>query len=113
MELENDPFEGIPRELIIPIDPPINEGPPGHRVISQLVLREPKEAEVRRADQHTEKYPAYQVPMRALRVKELYLVSYVSGVPVPVIEQLGISRIVLAIDYLNRFLVSGRQTGAS
>lgn len=100
-----DPFADIPPSMTVPIEPPVTFDGKEYR---ELVLREPKAGEVQQADQQVRN----GATMSNLRNREHHLVAKVSGVPLPVIEKLGISRITLAMEYLNRFLDGGPRTGA-
>lgn len=101
-----DPFADIPPSMTVAIEPPVTfDG----REYRELVLREPRAGEVRQADEQVRN----GATMSNLRNREHHLVSKVSGVPLPVIEKLGISRITLAMEYLNRFFLDGGpRTGA-
>lgn len=104
--LEDDPFRDIPPTLTIPIDPPVAfEG----REYGQIILREPRAGQVRQADEQVRG----GVTMAAMRTREHHLVASVSGLPFPVVERLPVSRVTLAMEYLNRFLAVGRQTGGT
>jgi Phage tail assembly chaperone proteins, E, or 41 or 14 len=73
----------------------------------QLVLREPRTGEVRQADEQLRG----GITQAGLQLRSIHLVSKVSGVPVPVIELMGISRLNLAMAYLGPFLNFGPKTG--
>jgi hypothetical protein len=79
------------------------------RQVSQLVLREPRVKEVLRADEQLR----HGVSPHSLRNREIYLISFISGQPVPVIEQMNISQLNEAMKYVNPFLNSGQETGGS
>jgi hypothetical protein len=89
MSLENDPFADIPPSLTIPIEPPIKFE---NRTYDQLVLREPTGGERRKAEEQMRQWPPLQAPLHAVRNYEHYLISFVSGVPQPIVEKIPASR---------------------
>ena len=104
--LENDPFAEIPSSYTVTLDPPVKYDGRDYR---ELVLREPRAGEVRQADEQVRN----GATMSNLRNREHHLIAKVSGVPFPVVEQAGVSRITLAMAYLNRFLAPAPETSAS
>jgi hypothetical protein len=102
-----DPFtlpDLPPSTYCIPIDPPI-EFQGGK--FDQLVLREPRTGEVRMADElvRTLGKPSEHTN------RNIHLIAKVAGVPVPVVEQAGVTRTNIAMAYLSLFLGYGPVTG--
>lgn len=94
----------LPPSKTITINPPIKHAGASYDAI---VLREPTVGEVRKAD----KQLGPGITQETLRLRSIWLVSFVSGVPVPVLEQVGISTLNRAMAYLTPFLESGRGIG--
>ena len=99
-------LEQIPASLTIPIDPPVNFGGADY---AQIVLREPTVDEVRQAEEQLR----FGRTPHAVRNYEIHLVSKCSGVPLPVIQKMGVSRVLAAMAYISIFLGVGRGTGAN
>ena len=97
----------LPATMTLPLDPPIefNGGQ-----YSSLTLREPTADEARKAEEQLRSNP--MLPHNR-RNRQIHLVSLVSGVPVPVIQKLGVSKLQTAMVYLNLFLDVGHGTGAT
>jgi hypothetical protein len=75
----------------------------------QLILQEPTVKQVLRADEQLRN----GATVSAMRNREIHLVALVSGLPVPVIEQIRISDLNRSMAYLNPFLQLGLATGES
>jgi hypothetical protein len=75
----------------------------------QLILQEPTVKQVLRADEQLRN----GATVAAMRNREIHLVALVSGLPVPVIEQIRISDLNRSMAYLNPFLQLGLATGES
>ena len=97
---------GVPASLTLEINPPIKHAGASY---DSFVLREPTIGEVRKSD----RYLNGGITQESLRNRSIWLISFVSGVPVPVIESCGISTLNRAMAYLNVFLELGRGTGES
>lgn len=107
--MSDDPFalpKLPPPSYTIVLDPPVKHNGADY---VQLVLRAPKAGEVRRADEQLRGSSA----LPQLDLRNIHLVSMVSGAPVPVIEQIGVHELNLAMAYLNLFLAYGPATGGS
>lgn len=94
-------------ELVIELDPPIEVQ--GGMKCERLVLREPTGAEVRQAEGHLRK----GVNSETVRAYQHALISKISGVPHQVIDQMPISKIAMASEYLQSFVNPSRATGES
>lgn len=100
-----DPFAEIPPSFTVTLSAPIKvDG----REYAELVLREPRQSELRQAQEQLR-----VGGLHAVTNYETHLISKVAGVPVPVVEQVGVSRVVLAMRYISRFLDSGQATGGN
>jgi hypothetical protein len=96
----------LPETLTIEINPPVEfKG----QTFSELNLREPKAAEMRRAEQNMG--GDGRVTLATLTNRKIWLVSLVAGVPVPVAEALPISVLLRAANYLEGFTVPGPEIG--
>lgn len=93
-----------PATFTLEIDPAVSfEG----RDYRELILREPTAKEVLRADEllRNGTTPA------AIRNREIHLMSFCAGVPLPVIEKLRISTHNRGMSYILPFLTDGQETG--
>lgn len=93
-----------PASYTIEIDPPVTFSGGEYK---QLVLREPKAGEVRQADEQLR----LGVTQHALDNRNIHLIAKVAGVPVPVVELLGVTRVKIAMAYIDPFLAYGPETG--
>jgi Phage tail assembly chaperone proteins, E, or 41 or 14 len=96
----------FPRTLDLEIDPPIEAN---GKTYSSLHLEEPTARMVERAEAEM----AAGMTVHTLRKYQIALVSQGSGFPRAVIEQMRISQVRTAADFLSRFIADGLQTGAS
>jgi len=93
-------------ELTIRFDPPIQfQG----MTCDQIELREPTAAEVRAAEGHLRK----GMTPESIRMYQLTLIQKVSGKPQQVIDAMPISKVVLAAEYLQGFVLPNPATGQS
>lgn len=96
----------LPDSLTIPIEPPIVwQG----TTCSQLVLHEPKIDHVRQAQEQLRN--GASMPHNETNYR-MHLIAKVSGVPFPVVQQMGVSRINAAMAFLNLFMFAGLGTGS-
>ena len=99
-----DAYELPEAELIIPLDPEIkHEG----GTITELCLHEPTAEQVRKA----ESFLRHGVNPLSLREYQISLVVSVTGVNRKVIEQVPVSKLVKAADYLQDFITPPPTTG--
>lgn len=96
----------LPQILVIEIDPPIEWN---GKTFAELRVEEPSGKAVRKAEQEL----AQGANFASLRSYQFALVSNATGVPVAVIEQMRISQIQQAADFLGRFMPGGLGTGGN
>ena len=96
----------LPQVLTIEIDPPVEWN---GKTYSELRLEEPIGRMIQKAEQELSSGASFA----ALRNYQFSLVSNCSGVPRAVIEQMRISQIQKAADFLARFMPGGLGIGAS
>lgn len=96
----------LPDSLTIPIEPPIAFQGANY---TQIVLREPKIDHVRQAQEQLRS--GQNIPHNETNYR-MHLVSKVAGVPFPVVQQMGVSRINAAMAFLNLFMFAGLGTGS-
>ena len=95
----------LPRVLVIEIDPPITWS--NGKTYTELRLEEPTGQMIVRAEQEL----ANGANFAALRKYQFALVSNAADVPRGVIEQMRISQIQKAADFLSAFMPGGRPIG--
>lgn len=93
-----------PRTLELDLDPPIEAN---GRSYASLHLEEPTARMVERAEAEL----AAGVTVHALRKYQIALVSQASGLPRAVVEQMRISQVREAADFLSAFIGGGPATG--
>lgn len=87
--------EELPAELVIELEPPIVfQG----ANFAELRLREPTSGAVRKAEVHLK-----STTSEAMRLYQIALVSNVTGMPIPAVEMLPISKLNRAASYLGAF----------
>ncbi len=92
--------------LTLTFDPPLKAG---HLACSEMQLREPTGGEVRAAEMLLR--PG--VMPDTIRQYQLSLISKVSGVPQALIDQMPITRVLEAAEYLQRFVNASQSTSQS
>lgn len=99
-------FEYPDPELRIDFNPPI-----GHAGMTcdHITLREPTGAEVRSAEGHLRK----GITAEAIRQYQLSLIQKVSGVHQAIVDNMPISKVTLAAEYLQAFVNPSPLTGNS
>jgi hypothetical protein len=98
--------DDFPRTLDIEIDPPLDVN---GKTYTRLHLEEPTARMVERAEAEL----GGNMTVHTLRKYQIALVSQGSGVPRAVIEQMRISQVREAADFLSSFIGAGPPTGAS
>lgn len=96
--------DDTPRVLSIDIDPPIEHNGKSYSVMN---LEEPTGRQIERAESEL----APGVNVHTLRKYQFALVSQASGLPRAVVEQMKISQIKKAADFLAPFIAAGPETG--
>jgi hypothetical protein len=92
------------RTLDIEIDPPVDAN---GRTWTMLHLEEPTARMIERAEAEL----AGAVNMHTMRKYQIALVSQCSGAPRAVVEQMRISQVREAADFLSSFIAAGPPTG--
>ena len=93
-------------ELVIEFDPPLTFN---QMSCERITLREPTGAEVRAAEGHLRK----GITAEAIRLYQMSLIQKVSGVAQAVVDQMPVSKITLAAEYLQGFVNPSPATGKS
>ena len=111
-DLVVDPFDmpaktsGQPVSMDIEIDPPIDFN---NKTYESLHLEEPTARMVERAESEL----AANFNVHTLRKYQISLVCQATGTPRQVVEQMRISQLKKASDFLSSFIGSGPATGAN
>ncbi len=92
-------------QLVIPLDAPIVRQGGGE--VTEITLHEPKASDVRKAETHLRS----GVNPLSLREYQMALVTSVSGLSRAVIEELPVSKLMEAAEYLQDFITPGLATG--
>jgi hypothetical protein len=98
--------DAFPRTLDIEIDPPLEVN---GKTYNSLHLEEPTARMVERAESEL----GAAMTVHSLRKYQIALVSQGSGAPRAVIEQMRISQVREAADFLSSFIGAGQATGES
>lgn len=104
---EVDP-QAQPLTMVIPLSPPLEHD---GKSWDHLILREPRAAELRRAEQKMS--PDGRATLAALTNKRLLLIEEVTAIPARAVHKLPHSVASRAGAYLEGFSLRGRRTGAS
>lgn len=97
----------LPASWSIPLSPSVSFN---NQEYTELSLREPTADEVRKAEEHLRAGP--MLP-HCRRNYQMNLIAMVSGLPLPVVQKIGVAKVQMAMAYLGLFLAAGQGTGVS